>query len=127
MASREISQSKYLAKKPNMTENQLSKIIVDLCYQVHSELGPGLFESVYEGILDYELQQTSLRVERQTPIPVIWKEFKMEQGFRADLVVNRKVLIEIKSVEAIHPVHQKQVLTYLKLTGLKLGFTGEFQ
>ena len=109
-----------------MTENEISKIIVNSCYQLHTELGPGLFESVYEEILYYELRQEGLQIERQKPIPVIWKEIKMEQGFRADLVVNNKVLIEIKSVEAIAPVHHKQVLTYLKLTGLKLGLLINF-
>ena len=109
-----------------MTENELSKIIVNCCYQIHTQLGPGLFESVYEEILDFELRNEDLLVERQKPVPVIWKGRKMEQGFRADLVVNNKVLIEIKSVETIAPVHQKQVLTYLKLTGIKLGLLINF-
>ncbi|MCH8904550.1 MAG: GxxExxY protein [Bacteroidetes bacterium] len=109
-----------------MKENELSKIIVNACYQIHVQLGPGLFESVYEEILDYELGRVGLQIERQKPIPVIWKGLKMELGFRADLVVNNKVLIEIKSVESIAPVHQKQVLTYLRLTGLKLGLLINF-
>lgn len=109
-----------------MTENELSKIIVDSCYHIHVNLGPGLFESVYEEILYYELIQKGLDVSRQKPIPVIWKEIKMDQGFRADLIVEHKVLIEIKSVESIAKVHQKQVMTYLKLTGLKLGLLVNF-
>jgi GxxExxY protein len=109
-----------------MTENEISKIIVDTCYRIHVELGPGLFESVYEEILTYELQQLGLHISRQQAIPIIWKEVKMDQGFRADLIVESKVLIEIKSVEAIAPVHQKQVLSYLKLTGLKLGLLVNF-
>ena len=109
-----------------MTENELSKIIVDSCYHIHVNLGPGLFESVYEEILYYELIQKGLEVSRQKPIPVIWKEIKMDQGFRADLIVENKVLIEIKSVESIAKVHQKQVMTYLKLTGLKLGLLVNF-
>ena len=109
-----------------MTENELSKIIVDSCYHIHVNLGPGLFESVYEEILYYELIQEGLNVSRQKPIPVIWKEIKMDQGFRADLIVENKVLIEIKSVESIAKVHQKQVMTYLKLTGLKLGLLVNF-
>jgi len=109
-----------------MTENELSKIIVDSCYHIHVNLGPGLFESVYEEILYYELIQKGLNVARQKPIPVIWKEIKMDQGFRADLIVENKVLIEIKSVESIAKVHQKQVMTYLKLTGLKLGLLVNF-
>ncbi len=109
-----------------MTENQLSRIIVDTCYQIHVELGPGLFESVYEEILNYELIQKGLNVSRQQAVPVVWRDIKMDQGFRADLIVENKVLIEIKSVQAIAPVHQKQVLTYLKLTGLKLGLLINF-
>ncbi len=113
-------------KQENMTENEISKIIVNSCFQIHNELGPGLFESVYEEILFHELTQQGLKVSKQQAIPVIWKDIKMEQGFRADLIVENKVLIEIKSVESIAPVHQKQVLTYLKLTGLKLGLLINF-
>ncbi len=109
-----------------MAENELSKIIVNSCFKIHSELGPGLFESVYEEILNYELIKEGLKVERQKAIPVIWEDVHMEQGFRADLIINRKVLIEIKSVESIAPVHQKQVLTYLRLTDIKLGLLVNF-
>ena len=109
-----------------MTENEIAKIIVNISFKIHTQLGPGLFESVYEEILYYELQNKGLRVERQKVIPVIWNGIKMEQGFRADLIVEKKVIIEIKSVEAIAPVHQKQLLTYLKLTGLKLGLLINF-
>ncbi|MBR9775386.1 MAG: GxxExxY protein [Cytophagales bacterium] len=109
-----------------MTENELSKIIVDTCYQIHVTLGPGLFESVYEEILYYELSQKGLRVSRQQTIPVIWKGVQMGPGFRSDLIVENLVLIEIKSISAIAPVHFKQVLTYLKLTGLKLGLLINF-
>jgi GxxExxY protein len=109
-----------------MTENDLSKIIVDCSYQIHVELGPGLFESVYEEILYHELIESGLRVVRQRAIPVLWKGLQMNLGFRADLIVEDKVLIEIKSVEAIAPVHQKQVLTYLKLTDIKLGLLINF-
>jgi GxxExxY protein len=89
-------------------------------------LGPGLLESVYEEILYHELIQTGLTVSRQQAIPVLWKGLKMNLGFRADLIVENKVLIEIKSVESIAPVHQKQVLTYLKLTEMKLGLVINF-
>jgi GxxExxY protein len=109
-----------------MTENDLSKIIVDTCYQIHVALGPGLFESVYEEILYYELIQKGLSVSRQQAIPLIWKGIRMDQGFRSDLIVEGRVLIEIKSVGAIAPVHLKQVLTYLKLTGMKLGLLINF-
>ncbi|GGE37553.1 GxxExxY protein [Psychroflexus planctonicus] len=109
-----------------MNENELSKIIVNTAYQIHTELGPGLLESVYEEIMDYELRQLNLKVERQKSIPVIWNDLKMQLGFRADLIVNNKVLIELKSVENIAMVHPKQVLTYLKLTNLKLGLLINF-
>src|SRR6056297_674570 len=109
-----------------MKENKLSQIIVDHCYRIHVELGPGLFESVYEEILTYELMQHGLHISRQKAIPVVWKNIKMEHDFRADIIVENKVLIEVKSVESIAPVHQKQVLTYLKLTDLKLGLLINF-
>jgi len=109
-----------------MTENEISKLIVNTAYEVHVELGPGLLESVYEEIMFYELKSKRLFVERQKPIPLIWKNNKMPIGFRADLIVNEKVLIELKSVEIIAPVHKKQVLTYLKLTDIKLGLLINF-
>jgi GxxExxY protein len=113
-------------KKKFMTENEVSRLIVDACYQIHVELGPGLLESVYEEILYFELKRIGLKVERQKALPVIWKDVKLDLGYRTDLIVNNKVIVEIKSVEEIHPVHPKQVLTYLKLTGLKLGLLINF-
>jgi GxxExxY protein len=107
-------------------ENDLASIIVDCCYHIHVDLGPGLLESVYEEVLYYELTRIGLSVERQKALPVIWKDIKMDLGYRTDLIVENKVIIEIKSVEDIHPVHPKQVLTYLKLTGLKLGLLINF-
>jgi len=109
-----------------MTENELSKIIVDLAYKVHTKLGPGLLESVYEEILYFELTKLGLSVERQKGIPVLWDDLKMELGFRADLIIENKVIIELKSVEIIAPVHPKQLLTYLKITGIKLGLLINF-
>jgi len=109
-----------------MTENEISAIIIDTCFHIHSELGAGIFESVYEEILCYELTNMGLKVERQKAIPVIWKELKMDIGFRADLIVENKVIIEIKSIELIAPVHKKQLLTYLKITNLKLGLLINF-
>jgi GxxExxY protein len=103
-----------------MTENEISKIVVDIAYKVHTKIGPGLLESVYEEIMFCEIKNYGLTVERQKVIPVIWKEKQLEIGFRADLIVESKVIIELKSVEEIAPVHYKQVLTYLKLTDLKL-------
>lgn len=109
-----------------MTENEISKIIVNTCYNIHVKLGPGLLESVYEEILYHELIEQGLKIERQKAIPVFWKDVKMEIGFRADLIVENKVIIELKSVEAIAPVHPKQLLTYLRITELKLGLLINF-
>jgi GxxExxY protein len=109
-----------------MNENEISKIIVDCCFKVHTELGPGLLESVYEEVLSYELIKRGLNIERQRGIPVIYESIKMELGFRADIIVENKVIIELKSIDALAPVHSKQLLTYLKLTGLKLGLLVNF-
>lgn len=109
-----------------MTENELSKIIVDTCYKIHVKLGPGLLESVYEAILYYELVEKGLHVERQKPLPLYWKDLKMDIGFRADLIINNIVVIEIKSVEQIAAVHPKQLLTYLRISGCKLGLLINF-
>lgn len=110
----------------SLTENEISRIIVDKAYQIHSQLGPGLFETVYETILNYELTSEGLKLEKQKTIPVEWKGIKMDQGFRADLIVEGKVIIEIKSIDSLADVHKKQLLTYLKLTGIKLGLLINF-
>lgn len=115
-----------MSKNEIMNENEIAKIVVDICYQIHKELGPGLFESVYEEILYFELVKYGFSVERQKAIPVIWRTKKMNLGFRADLIVNSKLIIEIKSVEFINPIHPKQLLTYLKLTKMKLGLLINF-
>jgi len=109
-----------------MNENELSAIIVDCCFRIHTKLGPGLLESVYEEILCYELREIGIYYTRQTGIPVYYNELILELGFRADIIVEEKVIIEIKSIESIAPVHKKQLLTYLKLTGLKLGLLVNF-
>ena len=109
-----------------MTENEISSIVVDIAYRIHIQLGPGLFESVYEEIMYYELTKQQLKVERQKPIPVIWNNERMDIGFRADLIVCNTVIVELKSVEKIIPVHHKQLMTYLKLSGLKLGLLINF-
>ena len=109
-----------------MTENELSKIIVDLSYKIHTKLGPGLLESVYEAILYHELTKRNLKVERQKPIPVIWDDIHLDIGFRSDLIVEEKVIIEIKSVEKISNVHLKQLLTYIRVTDLRLGLLINF-
>jgi GxxExxY protein len=109
-----------------MNENELSKIIVNCCYKIHTTLGPGLLESVYEEVLCYELFKNNLAITRQQGIQVMYEQVKMELGFRADIIVENKVIIEIKSVEKIAPVHPKQLLTYLRITGLKLGLLVNF-
>lgn len=110
----------------SMSENELSKVIVDTAFKIHVGLGPGLLESVYEEILDYEFEKAGLNVERQKIVPVIWDNLVMKHGFKADLIINEKVMIEIKSVKEIEKVHFKQLLTYLKLTDLKLGLLINF-
>lgn len=109
-----------------MTENEIGKIIVDSAVAVHRELGPGLLESVYEVILAYELGQRGLGVERQVPIPIRYKGMMFDEAFRADVVVEGKVILELKSVERVSEAHKKQVQTYLRLTGCKLGFLLNF-
>ena len=109
-----------------MHENELSKIIVDLCFKIHTGLGAGLFESVYEEVLAYELTKNKIEFKRQIIVPVIYDNLKMDIGFRADIIVDNKVILELKSVDSILPVHKKQLLTYLKLTGLKLGLLINF-
>jgi len=109
-----------------MNENELSKVIVNVAFQIHTKLGPGLLESVYEEIMFYELNKTGLYIDRQVAIPVVWDDLKLELGFRADLIIERKVIIELKSVEDIAPIHPKQLLNYLKLTGIKLGLLINF-
>ncbi|WP_427162945.1 GxxExxY protein [Aliinostoc sp. HNIBRCY26] len=109
-----------------MMENEIAKQVVDAAFKIHTRLGPGLFESVYESVLAYELEQRGLSVVRQQTIPVIYETVRLEEGFRADLIVEDKVIIEIKSLEAIHPVHKKQLLTYLRLTNKRLGLLINF-
>ena len=113
-------------KKEDSFENHLASVIADCCYQIHVELGPGLLESVYEEILFLELSERGFQVERQKQLPVIWKGKTLNLGFRTDLIVENKVIIEIKSVLEIHPVYKKQLMTYLKLSGLKLGLLVNF-
>jgi GxxExxY protein len=109
-----------------MTENEISKIILDAAIAVHKELGPGLLESVYEIVLAYELQQRGLRVSRQVPIAIRYKDMTFDEAFRADIVVDKKVIVELKSAEQISEAHKKQVQTYLRLMGCKLGFLLNF-
>lgn len=109
-----------------MTENELSRIVVDSAFKIHSTLGPGLFESVYEATMAHELRNRGCHVVCQRGIPVIYDDVKLDLGFRADIIVDRKVIIEIKSVESIAKVHGKQLLTYLRLTKFRLGLLINF-
>ena len=109
-----------------MTENQIAAVIVDAAFKIHKILGPGLFESVYEATLRYELQKRGLKVTQQLGIPVQYEGLNLGFGFRVDLLVGDKVVIEIKSIEALAPVHRKQVETYLRLMDLRLGLLINF-
>ena len=109
-----------------MTENEIAKIVVDLCVKIHKTLGPGLLESVYEAALVHELKKLGIFVQNQTDIPAEYDGIKLDVGFRADLIVDSKVIIELKSVENLSPVFKKQLLTYLKLSHLKLGLLVNF-
>lgn len=109
-----------------MTENEISKIIFDCALKVHKSLGPGLLESAYEECLFYELKKTGLKIEKQKPLPLVYENVKLEIGYRVDIIIENKVIIEIKSVEALNDVHLAQVLTYLKLSDSKLGMLINF-
>ena len=109
-----------------MNENELSKIVVDCIFKVHKNIGPGLLESVYEECLFYELSKTGLLVERQKPLPLFYETIKMEIGYRLDFLIENKLVIEVKAVEALNDVHKAQVITYLKLSGCKLGLLVNF-
>jgi GxxExxY protein len=115
-----------LRESLTMTENDLAKRIVNAAYRIHTTLGPGLLESVYETTLTHELQKLGIKVLRQQALPVVYETIRMDIGFRADLIVGDKVIVEIKSVEAISPVHRKQLLTYLRLTNKRLGLLINF-
>jgi GxxExxY protein len=109
-----------------MTENQLSKIAVDCIFKVHTNLGPGLLESTYEVCLMYELKKANLEVRNQIALPVIYDEVKLDAGYRIDIMVENKLLLEIKSVEALNDIHLAQVITYLKLNKIRLGLLVNF-
>jgi len=109
-----------------MKENEISGKIIGCAIEVHKALGPGLLESAYEACLYYELQEAGLKVERQKSLPVVYKEVKLEAGYRIDLLVEDCVVVELKAVEALNDVHTAQVLTYLKLSGSKLGLLMNF-
>ncbi len=112
-----------------MNENEIGKIIVNAAVEIHKEFGPGLLETVYEVMLAYKLEKQGLSVKRQVSVPIEYEGMKFDEAFRVDIFVENKVLIELKSVEVVNKAHKKQVLTYLRLTGCKLGYLlnfGEF-
>jgi GxxExxY protein len=109
-----------------MHENEIGTIIIQAAYDVHKNLGPGLLESTYQACLEYQVRESRLYVESQVPLPVVYKDVKLNCGYRIDLWVERKVIIEIKSVDALHDIHLAQILTYLKLSGRKLGYLVNF-
>ena len=110
-----------------MTENELSKIVFDLGLKIHKKFGAGLFESVYEEWLFYELIKSGLKVEKQKTLPIIYEELRIENAFRIDIIVENKLILEIKTVDFINDVHKAQLLTYLKMTNCKLGLILNFR
>jgi len=109
-----------------MTENEIGRIVVDTAIGVHRALGPGLLESVYQIVLAKELAERGLKVEREFPVPIEYRGLTFDEGFRADIIVEQKVILELKSVEAVTNAHKKQLLTYLRLSGRRLGFLLNF-
>lgn len=109
-----------------MDENQIAKVVVDCCYRIHKKIGPGLLESAYLEILVYELMKIGVHCEKEVGVPICYEEVKLDLGFRADLIVANLVIIELKALEKVLPVHKKQLMTYLKLTGKKLGLLINF-
>lgn len=109
-----------------MTENELSKVVFNCSLKVHQILGPGLLESAYEECLYYELKKTGLEIQKQKPLPLIYEEVKLDIGYRLDIIIENKLILEIKAVDALNEIHFAQLLTYLKLTGCKLGLLINF-
>ncbi len=110
----------------SLHENEISGIVIDAAMQIHKRLGPGLLESVYEVILAYELRKRGLHCERQVPVPIVYDSIRFDEGFRIDLMVEEKVVVELKSIEQLTATHRKIVLTYLKLTDKRLGLLINF-
>ena len=108
------------------TENEIAKIVFESGLQIHKTLGPGLLESAYEECLYFDLVNAGLEIEKQKSLPLIYKEIKLDAGYRVDFLIENKVIIEIKSIEALHPIHTAQVLTYLKLSNCKLALIINF-
>lgn len=126
MVREERSSHTKLQSFKGMKENEIGKIVVDCAVRLHMDLGPGLLETVYEVLLARELEDARLKVERQVAIPIEYHGVRFDEGFRADIIIEEKVLLELKSVESVSKAHKKQVLTYLRLTGMKLGYLLNF-
>ena len=132
MSTRILTQSRRVAEgiqvvgRGELPENEISGLIVDAALHVHTELGPGLLESVYETVLQYELIDRGLQVDRQVPIPIRYGRIRFDEGFRVDLLVERRVVVELKSVQSLSPVHKKQVLTYIRRGDFRLGLLINF-
>jgi len=109
-----------------VTENELAKVVVDVAFHIHRKLGPGLLESVYHAVMVYELQKRGLRIKSKEPVPIVWDDVRLDKGFEADVIVEDKLLLEFKSIENVPAVHKKQLLTYLRLTDLRLGLLINF-
>ena len=109
-----------------MTENEIGKVLVDLAVNMHRDLGPGLLETIYEVVLAHELREKGLKVERQVTVPLLYKGIRFDEAFRADMLIEDKVIVELKSVEELNYAHQKQLLSYLKLMDKRLGFLLNF-
>ena len=124
--STEVGENKIGAPSVLMDENQIGTVIVDCAVQLHRALGPGLLETVYEAVLTRRIRRCGLSVQRQVVVPLEFEGERFEEGFRADMIVQGKVIVELKSVEKVCAAHKKQLLTYLKLTGLRLGYLLNF-
>src|SRR5262249_48131139 len=118
--------AKAQSRSEVMHENEIAKNVVDVAFKIHTRLGPGLLESVYKAVMIYELKKRGLGVQFEVPIPIVWEEVHLEEGFRADLIVEGKVILELKSIAQLAPVHKKQLLTYLRLADKRLGLLINF-
>jgi len=110
----------------NLAENDLAKIVVDVVHHIHRQLGPGLLESGYQAVMVYELRKRGLHVDSRLPVPIFWEDMRLEKGFEADIVVDGRLIVELKSVENVAPVYKKQLLTYLRLMNCRLGLLINF-
>jgi GxxExxY protein len=109
-----------------MTENEIAEVVVEAAFRVHRELGPGLLENAYLHCLAFEIAELGVQSEMQVPLPLVYRDVKLDAGYRLDLWVDRKLIVEVKAVDMLHPVHSAQLITYLKLTGNRLGLLINF-